>query len=208
MDFSSAIQNFAATKVNASLSYLMTFDLVEDDSAVRTKYYLHCTILSAQVEHQSWDEDHMEERSVEETDSNELPAKLLILGNKEYIPTTGQSPITILSSTDANQNGHNVDLNLRPPPPLKAAARSRGQSLLKNNSITMHVHSAGSSGGAVSISTATTTVDESKRTQWKCKRCNYRDSNKDNVLVHVKSHYESTDQESTEERVSSVLFLE
>lgn len=149
----------------------------------------------------------MEERSVEETDTNEPPPKLLILGNKEYIPTTGQSPITILS-TDANQNSHNMDVTLRPPPPLKAAAGSRGQSLLKNNSITMHVHSAGSSGGAVSISTATTTVDENKRTQWKCKRCNYRDSNKDNVLIHVKTHYESTDQESTEERVSSPLSLE
>lgn len=147
----------------------------------------------------------MEERSVEETSSNEPPTKLLILGNKEYTPTTGQmsGSVTILSSTDGNQNSHNVDLSLRPPPPLKAAIRSRGQSLLKNSSITMHVHGGNVSGSAVVVSTSTTT-DESKRTQWKCKRCNYRDSNKDNVLLHVKSHYESTDQDSIEERVSFV----
>ncbi|XP_011067919.1 PREDICTED: zinc finger protein 91-like isoform X5 [Acromyrmex echinatior] len=155
----------------------------------------------AQVEQQSWDEDHMEQRSIEEANSEELSSKLLIVGNKEYVPMTSsapQSPITILSTNETNQNSHTVDR--RPPPPLKAAVRNRGQSLLKNNPITMHVQTS-SGGGAVSISTA---IDESKRTQnqWRCKRCNYRDSNKDNILLHVKSHYESTNQESVEERNS------
>ncbi|XP_018354941.1 PREDICTED: zinc finger protein 521-like isoform X4 [Trachymyrmex septentrionalis] len=151
------------------------------------------------VEQQSWDEDCMEQRSIEEANSEELSSKLLIVGNKEYVPMTSsapQSPITILSTNETNQNSHTVDR--RPPPPLKAAVRNRGQSLLKNNPITMHVQTS-SGGGAVSISTA---VDESKRTQnqWRCKRCNYRDSNKDDILLHVKSHYESANQESVEER--------
>lgn len=134
----------------------------------------------------------MEQRSIEETNSEESSTKLLIVGNKEYDPA---SPVTILSSSEAN----NVDVSLRPPPPLKAAIRNRGQSLLKNSPITMHITTP-SGGGAVSISPA---IDE-KRTQWKCKRCNYRDTNKDNVLLHVKSHYDSADHESIEERVSFV----
>jgi len=151
----------------------MTSDI--SSNAMFYKFRLHGAISLFQVEQQLWDEERMEQRSIEETNSEESSTKLLIVGNKEYVPTSraSQSPITILPSSEANQNNH-VDLNLRPPPPLKAAVRSRGQSLLKNSPITMHIHTP-SGGGAVSISTA---MDESKRTQWKCKRCNYRDTNK------------------------------
>lgn len=165
------------------------------------RFRLHGVIFLLQVEQQSWDEDRMEQRSIEETNSEESSTKLLIVGNKEYgsvTRPTSQSPVTILSSSEAN----NVDVSLRPPPPLKAAIRNRGQSLLKNSPITMHITTP-SGGGAVSISPA---IDESKRTQWKCKRCNYRDTNKDNVLLHVKSHYGSADHESIEERVSSLKY--
>lgn len=170
---------------------------------------LYNVLHSVQVE-QTCDENRSEERSVEKMNSEEPPTKLLIINNKEHVPNTNRttSPITILSSTDCSQNGYNVNLSLRPPPPLKSAAKGRGKSLLKNNPITMNVQSVGGTcGGAVTIST-TIATDESKRTQWKCKRCNYRDSNKDNVLLHVKSHYESTDQESTDpERVNIVCAI-
>lgn len=166
------------------------------------KVHLYDAISLLQVEQQSWDEDRMEQRSIEETNSEESSTKLLIVGNKEYVSMTGpQSPVTILPSSEANQNSHSIDVSLRPPPPLKAAVRSRGQSLLKNSPITMHITTP-SGGGAVSISPA---IDESKRTQWKCKRCKYRDTNKDNVLLHVKSHYGSA--ESIEERVRVSLPL-
>lgn len=150
-----------------------------------------------QVE-RSWNEDQVDERSVEEINSDDLSARLLIVDNKEYAPLANhasQSPITILSSSsEVNQNS--VDTNLsRPPPPLKAA--HRGQSLLKNSSVTMQIHTSNGSGNGGIVSITSSGTDESKRTQWKCKRCNYRDSNKDNVLSHVKSHYESN-----EERVS------
>ncbi|XP_011693747.1 PREDICTED: uncharacterized protein LOC105453452 isoform X2 [Wasmannia auropunctata] len=182
----------AKDAVHTSARVLMT------DETGRRNYSKYNKYL-AQVEQQSWDEDRMEQRSIEETNSEEVSTKLLIVGNKEYVSMTGsasQSPITILPSSEANQNSHSVDVSLRPPPPLKAAVRSRGQSLLKNSPITMHIQTP-SGGGAVSISTA---MDESKRTQWKCKRCNYRDTNKTNVLLHVKSHYGSADHESIEER--------
>ncbi|XP_039307735.1 uncharacterized protein LOC105193539 isoform X3 [Solenopsis invicta] len=182
----------AKDAVHTSARVLMT------DETGRRNYSKYNKYL-AQVEQQSWDEDRMEQRSIEETNSEEMPTKLVIVDNKEYVPLTGptsQSSITIIPSSEANQNIQNVDISLRPPPPLKAAVRSRGQSLLKNSPITMHIHTP-SGGGAVSISPA---IDESKRTQWKCKRCNYRDTNKDNVLLHVKSHYESADHEFIEER--------
>ncbi|XP_032681645.1 suppressor of presenilin protein 4-like isoform X2 [Odontomachus brunneus] len=177
----------------------ITAKVLMTDETGRRNYSKYKKYL-AQIENLIWDEDRLEQRSVEETSSNEPPTKLLIINNKEHISTdqTSSSPITILSSTDSSRNDHHVNLSLRPPPPLRSATRSRGQSLLKNNPITMNMQSVGGTcGGAVTIS-STTATDESKRTQWKCKRCNYRDSNKDNVLLHVRSHYESNDQEPTD----------
>ncbi|XP_076648325.1 uncharacterized protein LOC143356482 isoform X2 [Halictus rubicundus] len=135
------------------------------------------------VEQQSWDEQNMEERSVEESNSDEPPAKLLIMNSNEYLqaPECSSTPLSIVSTSEGS-NVNTINIGLRPPPPLKAAARNRGQSLLKNNLISPH----GQSG-----STSTTLSIDNKRTMWKCKRCNFRHSNRETVSLHVKSHNES-----------------
>ncbi|XP_033342247.1 uncharacterized protein LOC117229693 isoform X4 [Megalopta genalis] len=136
------------------------------------------------VEQQSWDEQNMEERSVEESNSDEPPTKLLIMNSNEYLqtPEFSSTPVSIVS-TNEGSNVNTINIGLRPPPPLKAAARNRGQSLLKNNLITSHGQSGSTS--------ATLSSDDNKRTMWKCKRCNFRHSNRDTVSLHVKSHSES-----------------
>ncbi|XP_076290642.1 uncharacterized protein LOC143214023 isoform X2 [Lasioglossum baleicum] len=135
------------------------------------------------VEQQSWDEQNMEERSVEETNSDEPPTKLLIMNSNEYLqtPEYSSTPVSIVSTSEGS-NVNTINIGLRPPPPLKAAARNRGQSLLKNNLISPH----GQSG-----STSATLSADNKRTMWKCKRCNFRHSNRETVSLHVKSHNES-----------------
>lgn len=135
----------------------------------------------------------MEERSVEETNSDEPPTKLLIMNNDEYLqtPELTSAPVSIVSTGEGNHNVNTINIGLRPPPPLKAAARNRGQSLLKNNLISTH----GQCGSAT-----TSITEESKRTMWKCKRCNFRHSNRETVSLHVKSHNES-EQRHGEEKV-------
>ncbi|XP_029049768.2 uncharacterized protein LOC114879211 isoform X3 [Osmia bicornis bicornis] len=136
------------------------------------------------VEQQSWDEQNMEERNVEETNSDEPPTKLLIMNTDEYLqaPELTTTPISIMSTNEGNHNVNAINIGLRPPPPLKAAARNRGQSLLKNNL---------NSTSQPSTSTSATSSEENKRTMWKCKRCNFRHSNRETVSLHVKSHSES-----------------
>ncbi|XP_076633163.1 uncharacterized protein LOC143347656 isoform X6 [Colletes latitarsis] len=136
------------------------------------------------VEQQSWDEQNMEERSVEESISDEPPTKLLIMNNDEYLqaPELTSTPVSTVSTNEESNNANSINIGLRPPPPLKAAARNRGQSVLKNNLIS----TPGQCGSA-----STSITEESKRTMWKCKRCNFRHSNRDTVSLHVKSHNES-----------------
>ncbi|XP_076222934.1 uncharacterized protein LOC116428312 isoform X5 [Nomia melanderi] len=136
------------------------------------------------VEQQSWDEQNMEERSVEETNSDEPPTKLLIMNSNEYLQASefSSTPVSIVSTSEGS-NINTINIGLRPPPPLKAAARNRGQSLLKNNLISPN----GQSGGSGSA----TPSEDNKRTMWKCKRCNFRHSNRETVSLHVKSHSES-----------------
>ncbi|XP_053998238.1 uncharacterized protein LOC128886955 isoform X5 [Hylaeus anthracinus] len=136
------------------------------------------------VDQHSWDEQNMEERSVQESNSDEPPAKVLILNSDEYLqtPELTSAPVSIVSTNEENHNVNTINIGLRPPPPLKAAAKNRGQSLLKNNLISTH-------GQCGSVSTSIT--EESKRTMWKCKRCNFRHSNRETVSLHVKSHNES-----------------
>ncbi|XP_011308060.1 zinc finger protein 91 isoform X2 [Fopius arisanus] len=61
--------------------------------------------------------------------------------------------------------------------------RLHGQSLLK-------VNPAAPSPPRADQQSSPKSSEETKRTLWKCKRCNYRDSSKEVLLLHVKSHYE------------------
>ncbi|XP_047356235.1 uncharacterized protein LOC124951609 isoform X3 [Vespa velutina] len=154
------------------------------------------------VEQQVWDDQNMEERSIEEVNFSEPPTKLLIMSNKEYSQTAElTSAVDPLLITNEENHNENI-ISLRHPPPLKAAVKNRGQSLLKSNTANVQSTniSISTSTTAASTTTTTITVDDSKRTLWKCKRCNYKDSNKDTVLLHVKSHYEVVDQNANEER--------
>ncbi|XP_012154526.2 uncharacterized protein LOC100883983 isoform X5 [Megachile rotundata] len=139
------------------------------------------------VEQQSWDDQTMEEHNTEDTQSDEPPTKLLIMNSNEYLQTSEltSTPVSIMSASDTNHNVNAINAALRPPPPLKAAARNRGQSLLKNNLISPNAQS------GAGTSTSTTVTEENKRTMWKCKRCNFRHSNRETVSLHVKSHNES-----------------
>nr|XP_012154526.1 PREDICTED: zinc finger protein 91-like isoform X5 [Megachile rotundata] len=139
------------------------------------------------VEQQSWDDQTMEEHNTEDTQSDEPPTKLLIMNSNEYLQTSEltSTPVSIMSASDTSHNVNAINAALRPPPPLKAAARNRGQSLLKNNLISPNAQS------GAGTSTSTTVTEENKRTMWKCKRCNFRHSNRETVSLHVKSHNES-----------------
>ncbi|KAF3428624.1 hypothetical protein E2986_01811 [Frieseomelitta varia] len=136
------------------------------------------------VEHQSWDDQNIEEHNVEEMNSDEPATKLFIMSSNECLQTSdlSSSPISIVPSNEGNHNFNTVNIGLKPPPLLKAVARNRGQSLLKNNLISPHAQLSGSS--------TTTIIEENKRTMWKCKRCNFRHSNKEIVSTHVKCHSE------------------
>ncbi|XP_050469831.1 uncharacterized protein LOC126863593 isoform X4 [Bombus huntii] len=146
------------------------------------------------VEQQSWDDQNMEERSVEETNSDEPPTKLFIMNSNEYRQTSDlpSSPISIVSPNEGNHNLNTINIGLKPPPILKAAARNRGQSLLKSNLISSHSLSSGSSSATI--------AEENKRTMWKCKRCNFRHCSREIVSMHVKSHSEPADQRHGEEK--------
>ncbi|XP_016909254.2 zinc finger protein 91 isoform X3 [Apis cerana] len=158
----------------------MTARVLMTDETGRRNYSKYNKYL-AQVEQQSWEDQIMEERSVEEMNSDEPPTKLLIMNRNEYLQTSEPSStsISIASANEGNHNLNTINIGLRPPPPLKAAVRNRGQSLLKNNLISPHAQTG-----------SATVTDENKRTMWKCKRCNFRHSNRETVSIHVKSHNE------------------
>ncbi|XP_076756460.1 uncharacterized protein LOC143426727 isoform X3 [Xylocopa sonorina] len=170
----------------------MTARVLMTDETGRRNYSKYNKYL-AQVEQQSWDDQTMEERSVEEANTDEPPTKLLIMNSSEYLETSEliSSPISIVPANEGSHNLNTINIGLRSPPPLKAATKNRGQSLLKNNLIS--TQTAGGSNGSTSF------AEENKRTVWKCKRCNFRHSNRDTVSTHVKSHSD-TEQRSEEEK--------
>lgn len=137
---------------------------------------------------------------MEESTSDEPPTKLLIMNSNDYLqtPELTAAPVSITSAGDGSHGVNAINIGLRPPPPLKAAARNRGQSLLKNNLISP----SGQSEAAGSACAAST--EETKRTMWKCKRCNFRHSNRETVSLHVKSHNES-EQRYVDEKVRNLL---
>ncbi|XP_043506791.1 zinc finger protein 91-like isoform X3 [Frieseomelitta varia] len=161
----------------------MTARVLMTDETGRRNYSKYNKYLS-QVEHQSWDDQNIEEHNVEEMNSDEPATKLFIMSSNECLQTSdlSSSPISIVPSNEGNHNFNTVNIGLKPPPLLKAVARNRGQSLLKNNLISPHAQLSGSS--------TTTIIEENKRTMWKCKRCNFRHSNKEIVSTHVKCHSE------------------
>ncbi|XP_014604867.1 PREDICTED: zinc finger protein 91-like isoform X1 [Polistes canadensis] len=179
----------------------LTARVLMTDETGRRNYSKYNKYL-AQVEQQVWDDQNMEERSIEEVNFSEPPTKVLILSNKDY-SQTAELPSSVDSKLITNNDNRNENIiSLRHPPPLKVSVKNRGQSLLKNNTTNVQ-------NSSISISTSTTvsptntttiTMDDNKRTMWKCKKCNYKDSNKDTVLLHVKSHYEAIDQNVNEER--------
>ncbi|XP_071872515.1 uncharacterized protein isoform X1 [Bombus fervidus] len=171
----------------------MTARVLMRDETGRRNYSKYNKYL-AQVEQQSWDDQNMEEHSVEETNSDEPPTKLFIMNSNEYRQTSdlSSSPISIVSPNEGNHNLNTINIGLKPPPLLKAAARNRGQSLLKSNLISSHSLSSGSSSATI--------AEENKRTMWKCKRCNFRHCSREIVSMHVKSHSEPADQRHGEEK--------
>lgn len=185
----------------------LTARVLMTDETGRRNYSKYNKYL-AQVEPQVWNDQNMDERSIEEINFSEPPTKLLIMSNKEYVTPDFTSDGDPLSTTNEESYNENT-ISVRPPPLLKATVKNRGQSLLKssptnvqnsNISISTSTTTTTATTTAAPTTTTTITVDDSKRTLWKCKRCNYRDSNKDTVLLHVKSHYEVVDQNANEDR--------
>ncbi|XP_046606517.1 zinc finger protein Xfin-like isoform X2 [Neodiprion virginianus] len=132
---------------------------------------------------------------------DEPPSKMMLTDESEYRQPPELTPAPNPVSIAFNSSLEVSTLPSRPPPPLKAANRNQGQSLLKSNPVSS-VPTA-STVLTISVPTTTTVVnnsEETKRTLWKCKRCNYRDSSKDAVLLHVKSHYETSIQISDNEK--------
>lgn len=119
--------------------------------------------------------------------------------SKEPSETSEHTAASPGDHSDTNSMSILTALNLRPPAQLKSTARSQGQSLLKNSpSATTAVSILSSTASLATTSTnSTNSNDETRRTLWKCKRCNFRDSNKETVLSHVKSHYDTTENAGT-----------
>ncbi|XP_043271549.1 zinc finger protein 91-like isoform X2 [Venturia canescens] len=148
---------------------------------------------------QGTEEIGLEEGVAGEAQIDEPPKKVLITGeNHDFSGPPELTPAPgVAENIETNSMSILTALNLRPPPPLKSASRSQGQSLLKTNPSATNAVSILSNNPLSSI-TNVNSQEEAKRTLWKCKRCNFRSSHKETVLTHVKTHYESTE-EATEE---------
>lgn len=141
----------------------------------------------------------VDELNVEEEDRL---SKVIITNPKNYLqpPELTPAPTAVLNA-DANVGGSS-NVPLRPPPPLKAANRNQGFSLLRKNSASPTIFARSIT--PVSVSSG---MDEPKRTAWKCKRCNFKDSDRSVVLQHVKiNHGPSSDLQSDEKVFTFLIF--
>ncbi|XP_012280236.1 uncharacterized protein LOC105699667 isoform X2 [Orussus abietinus] len=114
------------------------------------------------------------------------PKKNINSVNSGSSSSSGNSSNSSNSGVDNNVASTSVILSSDIP----AASANAGSLSSTSGTITVTSGSSASS----TLSPITIAVENTKRTLWKCKRCNFRDSNKENVLFHVKSHYESVDQ--------------
>ncbi|XP_034945126.1 zinc finger protein 845-like isoform X2 [Chelonus insularis] len=155
----------------------------------------------AQME-QSVDDPNNDECGTLNSRTDEPPRKRVLFNNSKTLSIPEMASSSKIHK-NSNQPGYgrvqDSAILSRPPPPLQAT--KSGQSLLKpnqstNSNPTIPVNSLDSK-TSVPISYLS---EETKRTLWKCKRCNFRDANKDMVLLHVKSHYESLELSSNNEK--------
>lgn len=141
----------------------------------------------------------IEELNVDEEDrlSN------LVTNSKNYLqpPELTPAPVAVLNNDASTEGPSNIPL--RPPPPLKAANRNQGFSLLRKNSTSPT--SLSRSITPISLSSG---MDEPRRTAWKCKRCNFKDPDRSAVVQHVKLHHGHSSDATTDDKVySSTLKL-
>lgn len=133
----------------------------------------------------------IEELNVDEEDrlSN------LVTNSKNYLqpPELTPAPVAVLNNDASTEGPSNIPL--RPPPPLKAANRNQGFSLLRKNSTSPT--SLSRSITPISLSSG---MDEPRRTAWKCKRCNFKDPDRSAVVQHVKLHHGHSSDATTDDK--------
>ncbi|XP_057338408.1 zinc finger protein Xfin-like isoform X3 [Microplitis mediator] len=169
--------------------------LMTDETGRRnySKYNKYLAQIDQQIPH-----DLSEDHGVVDTTSGEPPKKLIIMSkSKNYPVPQNLTPAPSSYNNYGKSDSGIVNSAPRPPPPLQS--RNQGQSLLKvnpsasNPNVAISVYASNSN----SVASTSGSTEESKRTLWKCKKCNFRDANKEMVLQHVKTHYESSEQSSS-----------
>ncbi|XP_046385306.1 uncharacterized protein LOC124155494 [Ischnura elegans] len=108
-----------------------------------------------------------------------------------------------IQAANVSEDGESTPPLLRPPPPLRAAASSTAGAR-RPNLVNAGGESqlSGEGGTARGVKRPATSVQgggakeggSTKRTLWKCKKCNYRDASRELILAHVRQHYAAPQQ--------------